>query len=150
MSDNFVDYQVQEENNINNVNNRNNRNNKEYIKELEAEREELYNRIDELLAKVNNNNNNNNNNSNNNIANNVYNNMKNSSNVAKIISLFWTLVTFFAIYLSFKCNNGFDITGFLGALILSPFYIAYKLGTHWDVCMGSTGMAFNPNQPECK
>ena len=127
MSDNFVDYQVQEENNINNVNNVNNRNNKEYIKELEAEREELYNRIDELLAKVNNNNNNNNNNSNNNIANNVYNNMKNSSNVAKIISLFWTLVTFFAIYLSFKCNNGFDITGFLGALILSPFYIAYKL-----------------------
>ena len=30
MSDNFVDYQVEEENNINNVNNRNNRNNKEY------------------------------------------------------------------------------------------------------------------------
>jgi hypothetical protein len=130
MSDNFVDYEIEEEMNNTNNNNTNNININNYVKELEAEREDLYNRIDELLKNNNNN---------------MYNNIKNSGNVAKIISLFWTLVTFYAIYLSFKCNNGFNILGFLGALIFSPFYIAYKLGTHWDVCMGSsvTGSEFN-------
>lgn len=124
MSDNFVDYEIEEEinNNNKNNNNNNNKNINKYVKELEAEREELYNRIDELLKSNNNN---------------IYNNIKNSGNVTKIISLFWTLVTFYAVYLSFKCNNGFSLLGFLGALILSPFYIAYKLGTHWDICMGS-------------
>lgn len=49
------------------------------------------------------------------------------SPVNQLISLLWTLVTFFAIYLSFKCNNGFDLVGFLGACCCAPLYIAYKL-----------------------
>jgi len=47
--------------------------------------------------------------------------------VSILVSLFWTIVTFYAIYLSFKCNKGFDLTGFLGALCCSPMYIAYQL-----------------------
>ena len=50
------------------------------------------------------------------------------------ISFFWTSVTFFAIFLSFKCNGGFDITSFLGACCCGPFYVAYKLGTDMDTC----------------
>ena len=57
-----------------------------------------------------------------------------STVVASIISLFWTTMFFFAIFLSFKCNKGFSLGGFLGACCCSPFYIAYKLGTSWDVC----------------
>ena len=43
------------------------------------------------------------------------------------VSLFWTLVTFFAIYLSFKTNGGFKLGPFLAALLCSPLYIAYVL-----------------------
>jgi hypothetical protein len=50
-----------------------------------------------------------------------------TSSTKMLISFFWMLMTFFAIYLSFKCNKGFDITGFLGACCCSPIYIAYKL-----------------------
>jgi len=131
MSDNFLDYQVKDENiNIEN------KSSNEYIKELEIEREELYQKIDTLIQKLDKL-------EQGTIANNVYNNLKNPSNTTKIISLFWSLVTFFAIYLSFKCNNGFSLGGLLAALIFSPFYIAYKLGTHWDVCMGTNSIAHN-------
>jgi hypothetical protein len=58
----------------------------------------------------------------------------NSSWVHSIISLFWSCVTIYAIYLSFKCNKGFSFIGFLGALILSPIYIAYKYATSWNKC----------------
>jgi hypothetical protein len=37
------------------------------------------------------------------------------------------LVTGFAIYLSFKCSNGFNICQFLLALFCSPFYIIYHI-----------------------
>ncbi len=33
----------------------------------------------------------------------------------------------FAIYLSFRCHNGFDLGGFLLAFFFSPFYILYHL-----------------------
>jgi hypothetical protein len=35
----------------------------------------------------------------------------------------------FAIYLSFKCNKGFNLGGFLMACCCSAIYIAYKLAT---------------------
>tara|TARA_Y100000590_G_C15687865_1_gene1002295 strand:+ start:526 stop:807 length:282 start_codon:yes stop_codon:yes gene_type:complete len=55
--------------------------------------------------------------------------------VSIIIGLIYTLVCFFAIFLSFKCNEGkFAFGGFLAALCCSPFYIAYKLGTSMDKC----------------
>ena len=37
------------------------------------------------------------------------------------------MVYFYGIYLSFKCNAKFNILEFMGALLLSPFYIVYKL-----------------------
>lgn len=37
------------------------------------------------------------------------------------------LVTGFAIYLSFKCSNEFNIGQFLLALFCSPFYIIYHI-----------------------
>ena len=43
-----------------------------------------------------------------------------------IIYFFWQLVWVYALYLSFKCNNGFSFVGFLGACCCSPCYVAYK------------------------
>tara|TARA_Y100001970_G_C13550490_1_gene516603 strand:- start:51 stop:428 length:378 start_codon:yes stop_codon:yes gene_type:complete len=117
MSNNLVDYSVQEE--INNVVAPSN----EYVKELEAERDVLHQKVDELTVKLN--------------EQKEQDEEPKTNYLTSIISLFWTLVSFFAIYLSFKCNKGFNLVGFLGALLLGPFYIAYKLGTHWDVCMGT-------------
>ena len=37
------------------------------------------------------------------------------------------LITGFAVYLSFKCSNGFSIGPFLLALLFSPFYIIYHI-----------------------
>ena len=48
--------------------------------------------------------------------------------VVAIVLLFWALdVLFFiwAIYLSFKRNNGFDIAAFLAACCCSPCYVVY-------------------------
>ena len=51
---------------------------------------------------------------------------------------FFTLIAyimfFFAIYLSFRCNNGFSFWGFLGAFLFSPFYIIYKLSSDYKNC----------------
>ncbi len=38
----------------------------------------------------------------------------------------WTILGF-AVYLSFKCENKFDMLQFLLALIFAPFYIIYHL-----------------------
>ena len=59
------------------------------------------------------------------------------STVSSVLGLFWFLVTYFAIYLSFKCNGGFYIGSFLAACCCSPLYIAYKLGTASSVCFPS-------------
>ena len=37
------------------------------------------------------------------------------------------ILSSYAVYLSFKCNNGFDLGGFLSALIFPMLYIPYKL-----------------------
>ena len=39
------------------------------------------------------------------------------------------LLSIFALYLSFKCNKGFDLIGFLGAVLFPYIYIPYKLAT---------------------
>lgn len=74
---------------------------------------------------------------NNGILNNTINNIKTATNspTASLIGFFWTILGLFAIFLSFKCNEQFSLLGFLGAFLFSPFYVAYKLGTKWDVCM---------------
>ena len=51
---------------------------------------------------------------------------------------FFTLIAyiifFFAIYLSFRCNNGFSFWGFLGAFLFSPIYVIYKLTSTPKMC----------------
>jgi len=51
-----------------------------------------------------------------------------------IFTLVAYAVFFFAIYLSFRCNNGFSVWGFLGAFLFSPIYILYKLTSDYDKC----------------
>ena len=48
--------------------------------------------------------------------------------------LLYILAAMFAIYLSFKCNNGFSFWGFIGALLVPYIYIPYKLATSSDRC----------------
>jgi len=43
-------------------------------------------------------------------------------------------VAMFAIFLSFKCYNGFSFWAFLAALFFPYIYIPYKLGTSKDMC----------------
>jgi hypothetical protein len=54
-----------------------------------------------------------------------------------IISLCWTLLGFYAIYLSFKCNDGFNLLHFLAALFFSPIYMIYMLATQYNKCIKS-------------
>jgi hypothetical protein len=44
-----------------------------------------------------------------------------------IHSIIWWLITGFAIYLSWRCNSGFDVLHFLAALCCAPCYILYHL-----------------------
>ena len=44
-----------------------------------------------------------------------------------VLIAFQFALIFIAIYLSFKCNRGFDLGGFLAALCCAPCYIAYRL-----------------------
>ncbi len=44
------------------------------------------------------------------------------------------IIFFYAIYLSFRCNNGFSVWGFLGAFLFSPIYIIYKLTSTPNMC----------------
>jgi hypothetical protein len=49
--------------------------------------------------------------------------------VNKIFMLIYLAIAVFALYLAFKCNNGFEIWSFLGALFFPYIYIPYKLAT---------------------
>lgn len=40
-----------------------------------------------------------------------------------------SLITFYALFISFRCNKGFTFGGFLGALFFSEIYIVYKYAT---------------------
>lgn len=42
-----------------------------------------------------------------------------------MMSFFWTLLTIYAIYLSFERNKGFNILSFFFALFFAPVYIVY-------------------------
>lgn len=51
-----------------------------------------------------------------------------------LYSVFHFVVSIFAIFLSFKCNQAFDLTGFLAALFFPYIYILYKYGTTDNFC----------------
>ena len=63
----------------------------------------------------------------------VYRNNNNNKNkrdktiVSTVLSIFSTLMLIYALYISFKCNKGFNLGSFLLACCCSPFYIAYRL-----------------------
>lgn len=46
-----------------------------------------------------------------------------------IYGIFHTMMAFFAMYLSYKCNNGFNTGSFLLALFFPYIYIMYILAT---------------------
>lgn len=46
-----------------------------------------------------------------------------------IYSVFHTIMAFIAIYLSFRCNKGFNLMSFLAAFCCPYFYIIYTLAT---------------------
>lgn len=46
-----------------------------------------------------------------------------------------TLICFYAIYLSFKCNKGFNLGSVLVACCCSPCYVAYRLGVGMSGCV---------------
>jgi hypothetical protein len=50
----------------------------------------------------------------------------NESPKYKFFYIFHLIIGLFAIYLSFKCNNGFNLGSFLIALFCPVFYILYK------------------------
>ena len=50
------------------------------------------------------------------------------------VSILYFVVVMFALYLSFICNNGFDLGGFLMALFFPYIYIIYKLATSKNFC----------------
>ena len=57
-------------------------------------------------------------------------NNKNNNKISKLTILFsiinW-IIFFLALYLSFKCNKGFDLSSFLIACCCAPFYVIYRI-----------------------
>jgi amino acid permease len=51
-----------------------------------------------------------------------------------IYSIFHTITAIFALYLSFRCNNGFNAGGFLFACCCPYIYIIYTFATSKDFC----------------
>ena len=49
------------------------------------------------------------------------------SNTGRIIAFVMSLITAYAVYLSFVKNNGFNFAGFLGASLAPMIYIPWKL-----------------------
>jgi len=47
----------------------------------------------------------------------------------KAYSVFHTVLAIFALFVTFKCNNGFNVMPFLGALCCPIFYLIYIAAT---------------------
>ena len=54
--------------------------------------------------------------------------------LSSIYPVFHSIVSFFAIYLSFKCNGGFDLASFLMAGACPYLYIVYKFAISENFC----------------
>ena len=52
----------------------------------------------------------------------------------RFYSIFHLIVMLFAIYLSFKCNQGFKLVDFLFACFCPVLYILYKAAVSPDFC----------------
>ena len=49
-------------------------------------------------------------------------------------SLIWFTLTYYALYLSLKCNKGIDILSLLFAFCCSPIYIISIFALHYEQC----------------
>jgi len=56
------------------------------------------------------------------------------------------IISFFAIYLSWKCNNGFDLLSFIIALFCPYLYIIWALATRGG-CGVFESSSFSKNMP---
>ena len=54
--------------------------------------------------------------------------------IQSVYGIFHFIVALFAIYLSFKCNNGFHLGGFLLAILCPYIYIIYHFATSETFC----------------
>jgi prolipoprotein diacylglyceryltransferase len=50
-----------------------------------------------------------------------------NSPISIIGSIINWIFVFIAIYMSFKCNKGFNLASFLIAICFAPFYVLYRL-----------------------
>ena len=66
---------------------------------------------------------------------NILNNETDNTVIGKIIKFIWSIISLIALFLSFRCNGGFNFTGLLGAIVFGPLYVVYKLGTNWGMCI---------------
>ncbi len=57
-----------------------------------------------------------------------------SSPLKTVYSVFHLVISVFAIYLSFKCNAGFDFGSFLMACCCPYIYVIYKFATSDTFC----------------
>jgi hypothetical protein len=57
-----------------------------------------------------------------------------SDSSRSIYSVFHMIVSLFALYLSFKCNDGFDFGSILMACFCPYIYIIYKFATSENFC----------------
>ncbi len=61
-----------------------------------------------------------------------------STNNSTSYNILVTIIAWFtfgyAVYLSFRCNNGFSGWGLAGAIFFQPFYIIYKLTSTPKFC----------------
>ncbi len=52
-----------------------------------------------------------------------------------LYGIFHFCLSIFALYLSFKCNNGFKLSSFLVSLIFPYIYVIYIFATTKNFCM---------------
>ena len=57
-----------------------------------------------------------------------------TSHYRSFYSIFHTIIALFAIFLSFKCNNGFNLPDFLLACCCPVLYILYKFAVSPNFC----------------
>lgn len=67
--------------------------------------------------------------------------VKSVSPMRSFYSIFHTVIALFAIYLSFKCNNGFSLVDFLIACCCPALYIIYRAATS-NLCAIPIGLNF--------
>ena len=48
--------------------------------------------------------------------------------------IYRSMISLFSIFVSFKCNGGFSLGGFLTAILMPEIYLIYQYATRWRKC----------------